>query len=64
MAYFSLSGDQFPLPAFPAANGNDGPAITPDFYKTWVDAYPGQDPKRDPRFYQENMKIYSTGIDT
>ena len=64
MAYFSLSGDQFPLPAFPGANGTDGPAITSDFYKTWVDAYPGQDPKRDPRFYQENMKIYTTGIDT
>jgi hypothetical protein len=23
LAYFSLSGDQFPLPAFPAANGTD-----------------------------------------
>ncbi|WP_431210092.1 hypothetical protein ACQ86N_29025 [Puia sp. P3] len=34
MAYFSLSGDQFPLPAFPTANGTDGPAITPDFYHT------------------------------
>jgi hypothetical protein len=31
MAYFSLSGDQFPLTEFPAANGTDGPAITPDF---------------------------------
>ncbi|MDQ2656037.1 MAG: RagB/SusD family nutrient uptake outer membrane protein, partial [Bacteroidota bacterium] len=38
MAYFSLSGDQFPLPEFPSANGTDGPAITSDFYRTWVDA--------------------------
>ena len=38
MAYFSLSGDQFPLPAYTGANGTDGPAITPDFYQTWVTA--------------------------
>ena len=25
MAYFSLSGDQFPLPAYTGANGTDGP---------------------------------------
>ncbi|MFY7839273.1 MAG: RagB/SusD family nutrient uptake outer membrane protein, partial [Lacibacter sp.] len=30
LAYFSLSGDQFPLTQFPAANGTDGPGITPD----------------------------------
>jgi starch-binding outer membrane protein, SusD/RagB family len=64
MAYFSLSGDQFPLPAFPAANGTDGPAITSDFYRTWVEANEGGDPTKDPRFYQENLKIYSTGVDT
>ncbi|HEX2533932.1 MAG TPA: hypothetical protein VHK69_09365, partial [Chitinophagaceae bacterium] len=29
LAYFSLSGDQFPLPQFVGANGTDGPAITP-----------------------------------
>ncbi len=28
LAYFSLSGDQFPLAEFPAANGTDGPAIS------------------------------------
>ncbi|MEO8109802.1 MAG: hypothetical protein ABI594_07225, partial [Ginsengibacter sp.] len=32
MAYFSLSGDQFPLPAYPGANGTDGASITSDFY--------------------------------
>lgn len=64
MAYFSLSGDQFPLPEFPAANGTDGPGITPDYYYTWRDAYAPADPSVDPRFYKENLKIYSTGIDT
>jgi len=56
MAYFSLSGDMFPLPAFPSANGTDGPAITPDFYHTWVDANTPTDPAAaDPRFYKENL---------
>ncbi|WP_225000293.1 RagB/SusD family nutrient uptake outer membrane protein [Cesiribacter sp. SM1] len=56
MAYFSLSGDQYPLPEFPAANGTDGPGITPDFYRTWVNAYAPVDPADiDPRFYKENL---------
>jgi hypothetical protein len=60
MAYFSLSGDQFPLPAYPSANGTDGPAITPDFYHTWVDAYAPVDPAAaDPRFYKQNLVIPS-----
>ncbi|WP_025761743.1 RagB/SusD family nutrient uptake outer membrane protein [Dyadobacter tibetensis] len=63
-AYFSLSGDQFPLAAFPSANGTDGPGITSDFYRSWVSAYPGEDPTRDPRFYQENMSVYSNKADT
>lgn len=58
LAYFSLSGDQFPLAAFPAANGTDGPAITPDFYRTWVNAYAPVDPAEvDPRFYRKNWTI-------
>ncbi len=58
LAYFSLSGDQFPLPAFTGANGTDGPAITPDFYRTWVNAYAPQDPAGiDPRFYRKNLNI-------
>ncbi|MFN3848819.1 MAG: RagB/SusD family nutrient uptake outer membrane protein [Spirosomataceae bacterium] len=64
MAYFSLSGDQYPLPAFPGANGTDGPAITPDFYRSWVDAYAPLDPRRDPRFYKENLKTPTTATDT
>ena len=56
MAYFSLSGDQFALPAFPSANGTDGPAITPDFYDTWANATAPADPAAaDPRFYKENL---------
>ena len=64
LAYFSLSGDQFPLPAFPAANGTDGPAITSDFYRTWVNAYGSQDPSVDPRFYKQNLSIYSNPADS
>lgn len=65
MAYFSLSGDQFPLPAYTGANGTDGPAITPDFYKTWVNAYAPLDPAQaDSRFYKENLSIYSNPADS
>lgn len=64
LAYFSLSGDQFPLPAYPGANGTDGPGITSDFYRTWVSAYGSQDPKADPRFYRENLSIYSNPADS
>jgi hypothetical protein len=64
MAYFSLSGDQFPLPAFPAANGTDGPGITPDYYRTWVNAYAPQDPTVDPRFYRQNLSIYTNPADS
>lgn len=65
MAYFSLSGDQFPLPAYPSANGTDGPAITPDFYRTWVNANLPLDPAAaDPRFYKQNLSIYSNPGDS
>lgn len=65
MAYFSLSGDQFPLPAYVGANGTDGPGITSDFYRSWVNAYAPVDPAdADPRFYKENMSIYSHPADS
>ncbi|GAA5225389.1 RagB/SusD family nutrient uptake outer membrane protein [Membranihabitans marinus] len=64
MAYFSLSGDQYPLAQFPSANGTDGPGITSDFYQTWVEAYAPADPTIDPRFHLQNLEIYSTGRDT
>ena len=65
MAYFSLSGDQFPLPQYTNANGTDGSAITPDFYRTWVDANAPLDPAAaDPRFYRQNLSIYSNPADS
>jgi len=64
MAYFSLSGDMFPLPSFPNANGTDGPAITSDFYQTWATAYAPQDPSVDPRFFKQNQGIYTNLADT
>ncbi|HEV8269912.1 MAG TPA: RagB/SusD family nutrient uptake outer membrane protein, partial [Chitinophagaceae bacterium] len=58
MAYFSLSGDHFPLPAYPGANGTDGPGITPEFYRSWVNAYAPVDPAAaDPRFYKQNLFV-------
>ncbi|MBO9563429.1 MAG: RagB/SusD family nutrient uptake outer membrane protein [Niastella sp.] len=64
MAYFSLSGDQFPLPDYVGANGTDGPAITSDFYQVWAQAYAPADPSADPRFYKENLSIYSNPADS
>ncbi|PZR20651.1 MAG: RagB/SusD family nutrient uptake outer membrane protein [Flavobacterium psychrophilum] len=58
LAYWSLSGSQYPLAAFPGANGTDGPAITPEYYQTWVDAYGNVDPANaDARFYKENFVV-------
>ena len=65
MAYFSLSGDQFPLPEFPNANGTDGAAITSDFYQTWEQAYAPDDPAtKDPRFHKQNLSIYTNPADS
>ncbi|HEV2832260.1 MAG TPA: RagB/SusD family nutrient uptake outer membrane protein, partial [Hanamia sp.] len=65
MAYFSISGDQFPIPAYPGANGTDGPAITPDFYQSWVSANAPLDPAdADPRFYRQNLSIYTNPADS
>ncbi|QMW04389.1 RagB/SusD family nutrient uptake outer membrane protein [Spirosoma foliorum] len=64
MAYFSISGDQFPIPAYPAANGTDGPGITPDYYQSWATAYAPKDPTVDPRFYKQNLTIYSNPADS
>lgn len=55
MGYFSLSGDQFPLAEYPAANGTDGPGITSDFYQSWAQAYSPNDPAdMDGRFFKRN----------
>lgn len=58
LAYWSLSGSQYPLAAFPGANGTDGPAITPEYYQTWVSAYGTTDPAdADARFFKENLVV-------
>jgi len=56
--YWSLAGSNWGRPEFTSSDGTDGPAITPDFYQTWVDAYGNVDPaEADPRFYQGNQQI-------
>ena len=58
LSYFSMAGNFYGNPLFPNGNGTDGPAITPDFYQTWVDANEGVDPaKADARFFWERMII-------
>lgn len=57
-AYWSIPGSLFPRPEFPSADGTDGPAVTSDFYQTWVDAYGDVDPaEADARFYQKNTIV-------
>ncbi len=57
-AYWPIAGSMFPRPEFPSADGTDGPAITTDFYQTWVDAYGDTDPaEADARFYQKNTMV-------
>ncbi len=57
-AYWSIAGSMFPRPEYPSADGTDGPAITPDFYQTWVDAYGNVDPaEADARFYKRNTLV-------
>jgi hypothetical protein len=64
LAYFSLSGDQFPLPAYTGANGTDGAAITSDFYRTWVEANGAVDPAvADPRFFKQNLPSATACVD-
>ncbi len=56
-AYWSMSGSLTPRPNYPDMDGTDGPAITSDFYQTWVDAYGTEDPERDARFHQANANV-------
>ncbi len=57
-AYWSMAGSLFPRPEFPSADGTDGPAITSDYYQTWVDAYGDTDPAEvDARFFQQNVQV-------
>jgi hypothetical protein len=54
-AYWSIAGSQWGRLEYPSSDGTDGPAITPDFYKSWADAYGSGDPSADARFYQQNV---------
>ncbi|KAF2516678.1 RagB/SusD family nutrient uptake outer membrane protein [Flavobacterium foetidum] len=57
-AYWSIPGSMFPRPESINADGTDGPAITSDFYRTWVNAYGSVDPAdADSRFYKDNAKV-------
>ncbi len=57
-AYWSLSGDLYPRPEWPGADGTDGPAATPDFIQTWIDAYGSVDAaEADARFYKEETVV-------
>lgn len=57
-SYWSIAGSVWGRLEYPSSDGTDGPAITPDFYQTWVDAYDGVDPaEADARFYQDNQQI-------
>ncbi|XOV93482.1 MAG: RagB/SusD family nutrient uptake outer membrane protein [Bacteroidota bacterium] len=68
-SYWSIAGSMFPRPEFTSADGTDGPAITADFYETWVAAYGPDDPADvDARFYQRNTLVPAalqdlTGLD-
>lgn len=57
-AYWSIAGSMFPRPEHPSADGTDGPAFTPDFFESWVDAYGAVDPaEADARFFQRNTIV-------
>lgn len=57
-AYWSLSGDLHPRPEFPSADGTDGPAATPDWSRTWADAYGSfEAAKADARFYKKETFV-------
>ncbi|TXD77581.1 RagB/SusD family nutrient uptake outer membrane protein [Algoriphagus ratkowskyi] len=57
-AYWPISGDLIPRPEFPNTRGTDAVAVTPDFFKTWVDAYGSVDPAvADARFFKRNTII-------
>lgn len=60
-AYWSVSGAYLARPEWIAdgnPDGTNGPAMTPDFYQTWVDAYGDIDPAdADARFYKRNVMV-------
>lgn len=62
--YWSLAGSLYGRPEFIESDGTDGPAVTSDFYQTWVDAYGSVDPAdADARFYRKNQQIPANLVD-
>jgi len=60
MSYFSMSDNFYGNPLQPRGNGTDGPAITPDFYESWVQANGSVDPAAaDARFHWDRLVISS-----
>ncbi|WP_044118017.1 RagB/SusD family nutrient uptake outer membrane protein [Alkaliflexus imshenetskii] len=56
MSYFSMSGSFYGNPLFPNGNGTDGPAITPEFYQSWVQANGSINPaEADARFFWKRL---------
>ncbi len=56
--YWSISGDQVPRPEWPNTRGTDAVAATPDFIRTWSDAYGSVDAAMaDARFFQRNTLV-------
>jgi len=57
-AYWPISGAQVPRPEQPSTRGTDATAATPDFIKTWTDAYGNVDPAdADARFFKKNTIV-------
>ena len=58
-AYWSLSGDLFPRLEHPSADGTDATAATPDYARTWADAYGDFEAaeNNDSRFYNKELFI-------
>ncbi|MGC3944782.1 MAG: RagB/SusD family nutrient uptake outer membrane protein [Chryseolinea sp.] len=57
-AYWPISGAQVPRPEFPSTRGTDAVAATPDWIKTWTDAYGAVDPAdADGRFFWRNTIV-------
>ena len=57
MSYFSMSDNFYGNPLYPKGNGTDGPAITPDFYQSWVAANSVDPAEADGRFWWGRMTI-------
>lgn len=57
-AYWSLPGSLNPRPEFPDADGTDGPALTPDWARTWEEEYGSfEAAETDPRYFKRETFV-------